>query len=82
MLVCLRMVRGRSMPVRRVTGVPRVARMSGVSVACVPRVLTAVGVAAVRESADGHNAKSHGACRQRDKIEIHDSRDTVRPRRR
>ena len=70
-------MRGGSMSVAGVAGVASmsgVSRMSGVNVvARVASFVSAVGVATVRESADGHDAKSHGASRQRDEIEVHDS---------
>jgi hypothetical protein len=34
-------------------------------------------VAAVGQAADTHDAKSHGASRQRDQVEIHTLRDTA-----
>ena len=67
-------MRGGSMSVAGVASMSGVSRMSGVNVvARVASFVSAVGVATVRESADGHDAKSHGASRQRDEIEVHDS---------
>ncbi len=69
--------------VPNVARVPRMAdivsAVSGMAaVATMPAVLRAVPT--VRQPADGHDCKSHGASRQRDKVEVHAIRDTTGPR--
>lgn len=73
--------------VSHVAGVHIVAGMTTVpAVTYVPHMadivstVPAVRMAAVRQSADGHHSKSHGACRQRDEIKVHAPRDTAGPR--
>lgn len=67
--------------VSRVAGVHIVAGVARVpSVAHIVSTVPAVRMAAMRQSADGHHSKSHGACRQRDEIKVHAPRDTAGPR--